>query len=73
MSTIFRQSIPVIKSQILTAPTQVSQVLTTPVVSQPAVAVVPQTLVESVVQPVTQPLVQRIVQPTLAQSVVTQP
>ena len=77
MSTIFWPSIRAMTSQVLSAPTQVSQLLTTPLVSQPALSIIPQTLVEPVVQPVTQPLVQSIiqpvVQPTLAQSVVTQP
>ena len=70
MSIILRPSMPVMTSQVLAAPTQVSQVLTTPVVSQPSLAVVPQTLVEPVVQPVAQPLVQSIVQPVV-QPIVT--
>ena len=77
MNKIFRPVIPVMTSQVLSAPTQVSQILTTPVISQPSLAIVPQTLLEPVVQPVTQPLVksiiQPVVQPTLGQSVVTQP
>ncbi len=63
MSMLLQSSVPVMTSQVLTPAPQVSQVLSTPVVSQPSLAVMPQPLIDPLVQPIVQPVLQPLAQP----------